>query len=390
MKSTARLKLFFLPILFQAACDDGLENSEPVELFPKNRVIHVDLELPEKSENNLRLSINGYQYAKMSIDENTPLEVGIRIKGHGSRRPYDDKPSFRIKLNFASSNQKINGRKSLIFNNMFQDGRNLTECFGYKIFRVHGIASPECSYAFLTINGKDKGLYTHIEAIDEVFSKKHFGKGALFEANESHSDFGGGPGHHRDYLSKSKKDENHRKIIDLIGDEIEDDSSSYNSMKALYENNPIRLYMALEILTGREDGYTSNGNNHYVYVGDDYSIQMIPSGLDSSLVSSGLPIHGQTRERRPNFSRRGNLMNYCLRFPECIDPYHDLLRTIVEGLDYEELFGYFDTNRKIIAPYFARDPIYKSDNGIIGQEQDKLRGFLPIRVEFILSKLDEG
>lgn len=59
---------------------------------------------------------------------------------------------------------------------------------------VIGVASPLCSYAYITVNGEDWGLYLAIEGVEESFLQRNYGKdyGELYKPDSM--DMGGGHG----------------------------------------------------------------------------------------------------------------------------------------------------------------------------------------------------
>ena len=126
-----------------------------------------------------------------------PLTVGVRLKGHGSFQPLSGKASFKLKLNWVSG-KKLLGLKKMTLNNMGQDPSRLHEMLAYSLYRAAGVPSARSGYTFVTLNGQDYGLYSNVEAYDDVSLGKLFG-GKIKHLYEGSYDAGYGsdvrPGH---------------------------------------------------------------------------------------------------------------------------------------------------------------------------------------------------
>ena len=53
----------------------------------------------------------------------------------------------------------------------------------YRLMGEFGVAAPLCSYAFVTLNGEDFGLYLAVEAVEDSFLQRNYGPehGALYK-----------------------------------------------------------------------------------------------------------------------------------------------------------------------------------------------------------------
>jgi len=64
----------------------------------------------------------------------------------------------------------------------------------YQMMGAFGVPAPLCSYAYITVNGQDWGLYLAVEGVEEAFLQRNFGKdyGELYKPDNM--DMGGGRG----------------------------------------------------------------------------------------------------------------------------------------------------------------------------------------------------
>ncbi len=68
-------------------------------------------------------------------------------------------------MNFGKYNkgQTWHGLDKLNLQSCFKDATYMKEYMAYELFRRSKVPSPLASYAFVTINGKDQGLYLAVE-----------------------------------------------------------------------------------------------------------------------------------------------------------------------------------------------------------------------------------
>ena len=69
----------------------------------------------------------------------------------------------------------------------------------YRLMGNFGVASPLCSYVYITVNGEDWRLYLAVEAVEDAFLERNYGKeaGELYKPDSM--SFGGGRGNGRDF-----------------------------------------------------------------------------------------------------------------------------------------------------------------------------------------------
>ena len=125
--------------------------------------------------------------ATVAIDGETHTEVGVRKKGFlGSQS--DTKPSLKLRYDKYVDGQSLGGvMERMTLNNSVQDPSMVNTCLAYqglcrrRAAVVRGAASPPSS-----VNGKDLGLYVHVEEIKKPFLARHFDStvGNLYEGTD--------------------------------------------------------------------------------------------------------------------------------------------------------------------------------------------------------------
>ena len=76
---------------------------------------------------------------------------------------------------------------SIKFINCFMPYRLLAEYVGLDLFEAAGVPTPEHTFSFLRLNGKDFGVYLTLEDVNKQFLTKHFSGniGSLYKASNS-------------------------------------------------------------------------------------------------------------------------------------------------------------------------------------------------------------
>lgn len=119
------------------------------------------------------------------IDGEKFSNISIRIKGNAGEVQSlgSIKYSFRIGFDHRNSMESYHGLNKLDLNNSSGDCTFMKDFLVYGAMADAGVPSPLCSYAFLTVNGKDIGLYLAVESIDDAFLMRNFGRnyGCLYK-----------------------------------------------------------------------------------------------------------------------------------------------------------------------------------------------------------------
>ncbi len=171
------------------------------DLFPRDRVLDVRITIDEedwdiirRQSRNLFTVLNAkrqfepiegpytYVTAKVSIDGVVFPKVGVRKKGFiGSQS--STYPSLKIKLNHVNKKGGVQGLTNLTFNNNKQDGSLVCQFMGYAIFNAAGSPAPRCAYAKVQVNGKNLGVYSHVEAARRPLIERAYAntRGTLYE-----------------------------------------------------------------------------------------------------------------------------------------------------------------------------------------------------------------
>lgn len=170
-------------------------------IFPADKVLDVQITVPSEDWDTIRYqsrnffeALNAkrqfghipgpytYVEASVSIDGVKFPKVGLRKKGFiGSQSSV--RPSLKVKLDFVDPESKIEGLNTLTFNNNKQDTAQVSQFMGYALFNKAGSPAPRCALANVTVNGKNLGIYSHVESYKKPILERGFGDkaGTLYE-----------------------------------------------------------------------------------------------------------------------------------------------------------------------------------------------------------------
>ncbi|RKU39428.1 hypothetical protein C6496_01490 [Candidatus Poribacteria bacterium] len=268
------------------------------DIFPTDRIIDVQITLSQQDWDTLRYQSRDirtalgasrqfkpmespYTYVEgsVSIDGVVFSKVGIRKKGFIGSLSHT-RPSLKIKLNHVDKDGEIEGLTNLTLNNNKQDTGLVSQFIGYALFNAIGSPAPRCAYAKVTVNGKNLGVYAHVETIRPPLLKRAFGNsdGPLYEGTVV--DFYEG---WENSLEHKRGDDTRgrahiKALIDLLGDP----KTTAADIGELVDLESFYKFWAAEGLVGFWDGYSGNKNNFFAYLNpDDNKFYFIPWGMDS-------------------------------------------------------------------------------------------------------------
>ncbi|MBD5444031.1 MAG: spore coat protein CotH [Lachnospiraceae bacterium] len=144
-----------------------------------------------------------YETCAVIIDGDAYKNVAIRAKGNTSLSQVDsygnNRYSFKIEFDHYDNSNSYYGLDKLCLNNIIQDNTYMKDYLSYQLMGLAGADAPLCSYAYITVNGEDWGLYLAVEAVEDAFLQRNYGNdyGELYKPDSSN--LGGGRGNGRDF-----------------------------------------------------------------------------------------------------------------------------------------------------------------------------------------------
>ncbi|MCB9689138.1 MAG: CotH kinase family protein [Alphaproteobacteria bacterium] len=329
--------------------DPGLSTDPSDALFPWRGLILMDMWLPQEGHDTLlehdRIKVEGgFGFEGMYL---SPVGIGIK-GGIGTRRTIDEKCGFKIGLDHYVPKTRLRGMEHITLNTMVSDPSSLHESLTYALFRDADVPAPRTTHVELWMNGEYRGLYLHIESVDDQFLKRWFDdpNGNLYEGN------------YGDDLTVAQ--------IDDFGldEQGSDDVTDRSELRALAEflaqppsealmpeferrvnlDRTLRMF-AGEALTAHWDGYIWGQNNYRIYhepSTDQWT--MLPWGTDNTFES----------ERDP-YRVDGKMIRFCLGIPSCAARYDAALLEMADRMDALDCQAWADEVVPRNRPLFEAD-----------------------------------
>ena len=342
------------------------------DIFPTNRVLDVQITVADEDWDTIRYQSRNffsalhesrkiappeapYTYvdASVTIDGITFPDVGLRKKGFLGSLSIT-RPSLKIKLNHTDKDARIEGLTNLTFNNNQQDISLMSQFMGYALFNAAGSPAPRCAYAKVTVNGKNLGIYSHVETVRKSFLRRAFGTddGTLYEG--PYVDFY--EGWLGSFEHKTGKDAPGREKIQQLIEVLEGDSKNIESaIGELVDLDAFYTFWAIEGLLGFWDGYSGNNNNFFIYLNPDTNkFHFLPWGADSLFTKHSKLEHHNNARAPISVKTRGLLTHKLYQQKSSRERYAQTMMGILENHWNEaELLAEIDRIDAMVKPHLV-------------------------------------
>ena len=174
-----------LTVLFMNAESFGVQKASTVmgyenTLFDTSKVHTIDIVMDDWDDFISNCKSEEYYSCALVIDNEAYKNVAIRAKGNTSLTQVEsygnDRYSFKIEFDHYDSVTTYHGLDKLCLNNIIQDNTYMKDYLTYQMMNSMGLAAPPCSYAYITVNGEDWGLYLALGGVEESFMQRNYGK----------------------------------------------------------------------------------------------------------------------------------------------------------------------------------------------------------------------
>ena len=386
------------------------------DVFPTDRVLDIQITVSEQDWNKIRFQSRNfvgalqesrqfkpidhpytYVEANVSIDGVVFPKVGIRKKGFiGSQN--HGRPSLKIKLNHVHKDGEIEGLTNLTLNNNQQDTSQVSQFMGYALFNAIGSPAPRCAYAKVTVNGKNLGLYSHVETMRTPLLKRAFGnsKGVLYEGTvvDFHKEWENSFEHKRGDDAKGRQ-----KIIALI-DVLAADEVTERAIAEYVDLDSFYRFWVTEGLLGFWDGYSGNNNNFFVYLNPETdTFHFLPWGADSLFLKHSV-LEFQRDPRKPiSVKTQGLIAHKLYQLEEGRTRYAKTMMDILENhWNAVTLLAETDRIATMVEPHMLpqqRSIREKRGRGqgrtiSFNEKLDETRDFIRVRKSDILDEISDG
>jgi hypothetical protein len=246
-------------------------------LFTNGVVRHIEIEMPAENVAALKRDARTFVACTFKEGGKTYTNVGVHLKGVGSFRPIDQKPSLSFKFNKFVAKQEFYGLSRIALNNSVQDPSYINEALCTQLFRDAGVPAARVTHAWVRLNGRELGLYVLVEGINKDFLRRHFlsDHGNLYEGYTQDIN--------EDLDQDNGEDITQSDLRALTKAANEPNSAErWARLNKLLDVDRFISMMAGEMLTIHWDGYWINRNNYRIY--HDIAtgkFVMFPHGMDN-------------------------------------------------------------------------------------------------------------
>lgn len=430
---------------FGGKADGGTTMGYEDKLFDTSSVHTINIVMDDWDEFISNAESEEYYTCTLEIDGETYKNVAIRGKGNTSLTKVaaygNDRYSFKVEFDRYDSSVTYHGLDKLCLNNIIQDNTYMKDYLCYRLMAEMGVASPLCSYVYVSVNGSDWGLYLAVEGVEESFLQRNYGSdyGELYKPDSQ--SMGGGRGNGKgfdmdDFDPAENAGDNARpdgkgggrdgmnSSDDTLLKYIDDDPDSYsnifdNAKTDISKSDKKRLIAALKTLSGDDpeqavdvdaviryfvvhnfvlnfDSYTGSMIHNYYLYESDGQMQMIPwdynlafgafqsAGGATSLVNYPIddPVSGGDTSDRP-------MLAWIFQNEEYTELYHKYFAELISTVFDSGAFAQeFDSVVQMISPYVESDPTKFCTCEEFETGAQTLREFCLKRAESISGQLD--
>lgn len=386
------------------------------QLFDKNGIMTVDILMSDEDWQDMldHASAEEYYCCDVVVNGVPYHHVGIRPKGNTSLSQIvsddtTDRFSFKIEFDHYDSTQTCMGLDKLVLNNMMADATCRKEYISYDIMDYLGVSTSLYSYASVSRNGENWGLYFALEGMEEAYAQRMSGSsyGQLYKPESlgmgGRGDFGSGQGSDLAYIDDDV--DSYRAIFDsaVFEPTKEDKKRVVEALKNIQEGTNLEAcvdvdsmlrYIAANTFLVNDDGYLGNMLHNYYLYEKDGKLTMLP--WDYNLAFGGFQSHDADAvinrgiddvvagrlEDRPMIASLLAVEEYQQRYYALLEK---LINSYFENGHFAELMDNLD---ELLDEYVAEDPTAFYTYDEYKEANEMLRLFCEKRAESIRKQLD--
>ena len=231
----------------------------------------------------LKRDARTHTHATVTVDGQVFTDVGVHLKGHGSFKPLQDKPSFTVKFDHFVPDQAYGGFNTLWLNSSAQDGSYFNELICRGVYRDAGLPTPRVTHARVQLNDRDLGLYVLMEPINKRFLRQYYqnANGNLYKPYVQDID--------QPLPLESGRNTSRSDLKELLDAANEKDlAQRWQRLNKVLDVDGFLNFAVVEMITAHADGYVQNKNNYFLYHDPETDwFHIITHDLDGGLGNPG-------------------------------------------------------------------------------------------------------
>ena len=253
------------------------------EFFAAPIVRKFKIELTGAALEELKRDVRAPVRATVTVDGQVFTEVGVHLKGRGSFKPLQEKPSFTVKFDQFVPSQHYSGFSTLWLNNSSQDPTYMNELIGRGIYRDAGLPTSRVTHVRVQFNDRDLGLYVLIEPVNKRFLRQYFENtgGNLYKPYRQDID--------QPLPLEGGSDTSRSDLKELVEAAREKDlARRWERLNQVLDVDGFLDFALAEMLSAHTDSYVMGRNNYFLFhdLGTG-RFRFITHDLDGALRNSG-------------------------------------------------------------------------------------------------------
>lgn len=190
--------LFLNGVNLGIVSDDSVSLAYVDKIFDDSIVHTIEIKIDDWNNFIDTATNETYSSIDVTIDGETIKDVGLRAKGNTSlttvKQLDSDRYSMKIEFDCFQANKLYHGLDKLCLNNLIQDNTMMKDYLTYKMMNENGVPAPLASFAYVKVNDEDWGLFLAVEAVEDSFLERNYGRayGNLYKPDST--EMGGGRG----------------------------------------------------------------------------------------------------------------------------------------------------------------------------------------------------
>jgi hypothetical protein len=280
----------------ETAVEPPAPSEESEALFDRAVLHEISMEISDRDLDLLAAATDERVPVILTVDGETAVGAGVRLKGFSQFQGLDQKPAFSIETDEFVDGLELFDVDRFTLGNATWDHSFVAEQLVYELAREAGIPAARTALARVTVNGETFGIYVMRETYDERWLEQYFADpgGNLYESP------GGGPDTVLELRTNEGRDDTSdiAAVAEVVATASDDDYRA--AIEELVDVDELLTYWAIEALTAHWDGYaydlTAPGlvdadpppanpypNNFYAYHDPESDrFVLIPHGADLS------------------------------------------------------------------------------------------------------------
>jgi hypothetical protein len=232
--------------------------------------------------------------ATLTVDGREYPNVGVHFRGMSSYMgvPAGYKRSLNLSIDFADSNQRLCGYKTLNLLNGHGDASFMSSVLYSHIARQH-MPAPRANFVRVVINGESWGVYANVQQFDKIFLAENFKttKGARWKVSGNPGADGGlrylgdniDEYRRRFEIKSGDSEQSWRSLIALCRTLNETPLEQLEAaLEPILDLDSLLWFLALDVALINNDGYWTRASDYSIFLDERGKFHIVPHDMNEA------------------------------------------------------------------------------------------------------------